>query len=92
MATLEMTRSKGLKDGSPRPPRDRVLWILSNRGGKMERSTIRRRVDMRLADLEQSEGWIVLDDGSKFRPHNSSISLLRVCLDGAGSRTRAGPI
>jgi hypothetical protein len=31
---------------------DRILWILSNSGGKMERSTLRRRVGMRLADLE----------------------------------------
>jgi hypothetical protein len=31
---------------------DRILWILSNSGGKMERSTLRRRAGMRLADLE----------------------------------------
>ncbi len=33
-------------------PRDRILWILSSSSGKMERSTLRRRVGMRLADLE----------------------------------------
>jgi hypothetical protein len=32
--------------------RDRILWILSNSGGKMKRSDLRRRVSMRLADLE----------------------------------------
>lgn len=34
----------------------------------------------RLESLEQSEGWIVLDDGSKFKPQNNGISLLRACL------------
>ena len=36
----------------PQSPMDRILWILSNSGGKMERSTLRRRAGMRLADLE----------------------------------------
>ena len=34
------------------PPRDRVLWILADSGDKMDRSALRRRVGMRLADLE----------------------------------------
>ncbi len=34
----------------------------------------------RLEVLEQSGGWIELDDGSKFKPQNSGISLLRACL------------
>lgn len=34
----------------------------------------------RLVALEQSEGWIVLDDGSRFKPQHSGISLLRACL------------
>jgi len=34
----------------------------------------------RLESLEQSEGWIVLDDGSKFKPQHSGISLFRACL------------
>lgn len=33
-----------------------------------------------LESLEQSEGWIVLDDGSRFKPQHSGISLLRACL------------
>ena len=32
--------------------RDKVLWILVTSGGKMKRSDLRRRVSMRLADLE----------------------------------------
>ncbi|NBJ13999.1 MAG: hypothetical protein FNP40_00160 [Dehalobacter sp. 4CP] len=31
---------------------DRILWALSNGGGKMKRGDLRRRVGMRLADLE----------------------------------------
>ena len=32
-------------------PRDRILWILANSGGKMERSRLRRCTGMKLADL-----------------------------------------
>ena len=32
-------------------PRDRMLWILANSGGKMNRSRLRRWAGMRLADL-----------------------------------------
>lgn len=31
----------------------------------------------RLDALEKSEGWIVLDDGSRFKPQHSGIRLLR---------------
>jgi hypothetical protein len=34
----------------------------------------------RLRELEASQGYVTLDDGSKFKPQNSGISLLRVCL------------
>jgi len=37
---------------SPQSPHDRILWILTNSGGKMKRSDLRRRVSMRLAELE----------------------------------------
>jgi predicted transcriptional regulator len=30
-------------------PRDRILWLLANNGGKMERSRLRRRMGMRYA-------------------------------------------
>ena len=32
-------------------PRDRILWILTEHGGKMERSRLRRRMGMRYALL-----------------------------------------
>jgi len=32
-------------------PRDRILWILTNNGGKMERSRLRARTGMRYALL-----------------------------------------
>ena len=35
---------------------DRILWALANGGGKMKRSDLRRRVSMRLADLNQILG------------------------------------
>ena len=36
---------------SPQSPRDRVLWILTNSGGKMDRSRLRRCAGIKLADL-----------------------------------------
>jgi hypothetical protein len=36
---------------TPQFPRDRVLWILANSGGKMDRSRLRRCAGIRLADL-----------------------------------------
>jgi hypothetical protein len=33
-------------------PRDRILWILSNSGGKLERSLLKRCTGMRYADLD----------------------------------------
>ena len=38
--------------GSSQSPRDRILWILTNRGGKMERSRLRRCTGMRYADMD----------------------------------------
>ena len=35
----------------PQSPRDRILWILTNSGGKMERSRLRRCAGIKLADL-----------------------------------------
>ena len=37
---------------SSQSPRDRVLWILANSGGKMERSRLRRCTGMRYALLD----------------------------------------
>lgn len=36
-------------------------------------------LDARLQELEQAEGWIVLDDGSKFRPA-SGLALMRSAI------------
>jgi DNA-binding MarR family transcriptional regulator len=58
-------------------PRDRIPWILANHGGKMTRSSVRRHVgikqadlDIILADLEQ-EGRIKRTVGK----HGELISL-----------------
>jgi hypothetical protein len=47
-AILKMTR----RPGPSQSPRDRILWILTNSGGKMERSRLRRCAGMRYADLD----------------------------------------
>ena len=44
LGTLEMTSLS-------QSPRDRILWILANNGGKMERSRLRARTGMRYAML-----------------------------------------
>ncbi len=36
----------------PQSPRDRILWILTNSGGKMDRSRLRRCAGMRYAQLD----------------------------------------
>ena len=59
---------------SPQSPRDRILWILSNSGGKMERSTLRRRVGMRLADLEPILGELARE--GRIRITGEIISLI----------------
>ena len=40
------------REGPSQSPRDRVLWMLSNSGGKMERSRLRRCAGMRYALLD----------------------------------------
>ena len=37
---------------STQSPRDRILWILANHGGKMIRSSLRRDVGIKQADLD----------------------------------------
>lgn len=36
---------------APQSPSDRIIWILSNSSGKMDRSKLRRCTGMKLADL-----------------------------------------
>ena len=58
-------------------PRDRILWILTNNGGKMERSRLRARTGMRYALLNPildelaKEGRIIVTAGR----HEDSVSL-----------------
>jgi hypothetical protein len=40
------------REGPSQSPRDRILWVLANRGKKLERSRLRRCAGMRLADLD----------------------------------------
>jgi len=40
-----------MTDPSLQSPRDRILWILANNGGKMERSRLRACTEMRYALL-----------------------------------------
>jgi hypothetical protein len=40
-----------ISDSSSQSPRDRILWILTNSGGKMDRSRLRRCTGIKLADL-----------------------------------------
>ncbi len=54
-------------------PYDRILWILSNRGGKMKRSDLRRRVSMRLADLEPILGELAKE--GRIRTAGDMVSL-----------------
>jgi hypothetical protein len=59
-------------------PRDRILWILANNGGKMERSRLRARTGMRYTllnpNLEElaKEGRIKMTVGKQ----EDSISLM----------------
>ena len=55
-------------------PRDRILWILSSSGGKMERSTLRRRLGMKLADLEPILGELARE--GRIRITGEMISLI----------------
>jgi hypothetical protein len=47
-AILEITYMPG---PSSQSPRDRILWILSNHGGKMKRDSLRVATGLRLATL-----------------------------------------
>ncbi len=59
-------------------PRDRILWILANHGGMMERSRLRRRMAMRYALLNPildelaREGRIKMTVGK----HGDLVSLI----------------
>lgn len=54
-----------------RSPRDHILWLLENNGGKMERAFLRRRIGWRYAILDpileelEREGKIKVTLGQK---------------------------
>jgi predicted DNA-binding protein len=62
-------------------PADRILWVLITRGGKADRSYLRRRLEMRLAELEpflavlESEKRIKRIDFEKNGKRNQEIVL-----------------
>jgi hypothetical protein len=58
----------------PQSPRDRILWILSNSGGKMERSKLRRCTGIKLADLNLILGELAQE--GRVRISGEVVSLL----------------
>ena len=59
---------------SPQSPRDRILWILSNRGGKMERSRLRRCAGIKLANLNPILGELARE--GRIRITGETISII----------------
>jgi len=58
----------------PQSPRDRILWILSNRGGKMERSRLRRCAGIKLANLNPIQGELARE--GRIRITGETISII----------------
>jgi hypothetical protein len=59
---------------SSQSPRDRVLWILANSGGRMERSRLRRCAGIKLADLNLILSELARD--GRIRITGEAISLI----------------
>jgi hypothetical protein len=57
----------------PQSPRDHILWILSNSGGKMDRSKLRRCSGLKLADLNIILGELARDDRIKITGETVSL-------------------
>jgi predicted transcriptional regulator len=55
-------------------PRDRILWILSDSGGTLDRSTLRRRAGLRYVLLGTLLNELV--DKGKVRMDGDRVSLL----------------
>jgi len=55
-------------------PRDRILWILTTSGGRMERSRLRRCAGKRLADLETILGELARE--GRIRITGEVVSLI----------------
>jgi hypothetical protein len=58
----------------PQSARDRILRILTNSGGKMERSRLRRCTGMKLADLDTILGELTRE--GRIRISGEVISLI----------------
>ena len=58
-------------------PRDRILWLLANHAGKMERSRLRRRMGMRYAVLNPILDELAREGRIRITPgkHEDLISL-----------------
>jgi len=63
-----------IRDSISQSPRDRILWILTNSGGKMDRSRLRRCAGMRYAQLDPI--LIELSMERKIRITGEVISLI----------------
>ena len=57
----------------PQSPRDRILWILTNSSGKMDRSRLRRCTGIKLADLNLILGELVREGRIKITGEVISI-------------------
>jgi hypothetical protein len=64
-----------IRDSTSQSPRDRILWILTNSGGKMERSRLRRCAGMRYALLDPLLAELVRE--GKIRVDASGIVSLK---------------
>jgi len=58
----------------PQSPRDRILWILSNSDGKMERSRLRRCAGNKRADLNLILGELAQE--GRVRISGETIALI----------------
>jgi hypothetical protein len=58
----------------PQSPRNRILWILTNGGGKMERRRLRRCAGINLADLNLILGELAQE--GRVRISGEVVSLL----------------
>ena len=57
----------------PQSPRDRILWILTNSSGKMDRSRLRRCTGIKLADLNLILGELAQEKKIKITGEMVSI-------------------
>jgi hypothetical protein len=63
-----------IRDSISQPSRDRILWILTNSDGKMERSRLRRCTGIKLADLNLILGELARE--GRIRITGEVISLI----------------